>query len=156
MPRPFIVVAVFFAVAVAGCDDGKAKVEAAGKKLDKAIDDFDVDDAKQHLNSAKDAIGRGLEAIEDCAWAATIAGDVVKEPVTELRRLCSFDAPLARATRAVENAEKARAEQPDAPSLTECSSDTWTKAARDLDASFASEPRWTAVKTRWKNVCPGP
>ena len=151
---PTSLIALSLMIAVAGCEDGKATAKQVGKKIDHAIDDLDLDEAKQHLSNAKDALGKGLEAVEDCAWAATIAVDVVQEPVSELRRLCSFDGPLARATRAVEKAEQARAAQPDAPSLTECASETWDKAARGLDASFASEPRWTAVKTRWKNVCP--
>jgi hypothetical protein len=141
-------------VVAAGCKDGKEKMKEAAKDVDKAIDDFDMDDAKQHLANAKDALGRGLDAVEDCSWAATVAADVVKDPITELRRLCSFDAPLGRATRAVEKAEKARAEQPEAPSLTECSSDGYAKAAKELDDKYATEPRWTAIKARWTKVCP--
>src|SRR5262245_15811992 len=54
----FVSLAVLVAAAAAspGCDDGKAKVKAAAKKVDKAIDDFDLDDAKQHLIKAKDSI----------------------------------------------------------------------------------------------------
>jgi hypothetical protein len=160
-----IILALFpLAVLGAACDDAsstkvKDDVKSAAKKVDQALDDLDTDDVKRHLNNAKDAIGRGVDAVEDCSWAATIAGDVVKdavkEPIEELRRLCSFDAPLGRATRAVEKAEKARAEQPEAPSLTECASDDYAKAARELDGKFGGEPRWLAVKARWGKVCPG-
>jgi hypothetical protein len=144
----------------AGCEDGKAKAKEAASKVDKALDELDVDEARRHLASAKDAVARGLDAAEDCAWAARIADDVVKDavrdPVKELRRICSFDAPLARATRAVTSAEKARAELPEAPSLTECSSDEWAAARRVIEASpHASDPRWTELVERWNKVCPG-
>ena len=153
MSRITIVLAAL-AFTVAACKYGKEKMKEAAKDVDKAIDDFDMDDAKKHLANAKDALGRGLDAVEDCSWAATVAADVVKDPITELRRLCSFDAPLGRATRAVEKAEKARAEQPEAPSLTECSSDGYAKAARELDEKYSTDPKWTAVKARWAKVCP--
>jgi hypothetical protein len=146
-------------LAFVACDDGKAKAKEAVKKVDQAIDNLDVEEAKQHLSNAKDAVAKGLDAAEDCAWAARIADDVardtIKDPVKELKRICSFDAPLARATKAVSTAEKAKAEQPEAPSLTECSSDDWATMKRTLDNSpFASEPRWTELKARWAKVCP--
>jgi hypothetical protein len=155
--RSTITLAVTLAVmlAVVACKDGKERMNEAKKDVDKAVDTLELDDAKQHLVNAQAALAKGLDAVEDCTWAATVASDVVKDPVTELRRLCSFDAPLGRATRAVDKAEKARAEQPDAPSLTECQSDSYAKAAKELDASFATEPRWTSVKARWTKVCPG-
>lgn len=160
MRRSFTL-ALLLALAVLGCDDGtKTKAKEAVNKVDQAIDKLDADDAKQHLQRAKDSLAKGLDAAEDCAWAARIADDVVKgaieDPVTELRRICSFDAPLGRATRAVVAAEKAKAEQPEAPSYTECSSDDWAAMKRQLDASpHASEPRWTELKARWAKVCPG-
>jgi hypothetical protein len=146
-------------LAFAACDNGKAKAKEAVNKVDKAIDDLDADEAKQHLTNAKDAVAKGLDAAEDCAWAARIADDVVKDaikdPVKELKRICSFDAPLAKATKAVTTAEKAKAEQPEAPSLTECSSDDWANMKRQIDGSpNASEPRWTDLKARWAKVCP--
>ena len=154
MSRIAIVVAAF--VFAAACKDGKEQMKEAAKDVDKAIDHFDVDDATKHLVSAKDSIAKGLDAVVDCSWAATVAADVVKDPITELRRLCSFDAPLGRATRAVEKAEKARAEQPEAPSLTECASDGYAKSAKELDDKYPAEAKWIAVKARWAKVCPGP
>jgi hypothetical protein len=143
------------------CDGDKAKTKAkeAVDKVDKAIDNLDVDEAKQHLSNAKDAVAKGLDAAEDCSWAARIADDVVqetiKDPVKELKRICSFEAPLARATKAVANAEKAKTEQPEAPSYTECSSDDWAAMKRQIDGSpNAGEARWTELKARWAKVCP--
>ena len=75
---------------------------------------------------------------------------------TELARLCSFDVPMRHATMAVTAAEKARTEMPAAPSLTECSSDGWTKAKAALDRDHGSEAAWTALAARWAKVCPGP
>ena len=146
-------------LAAIGCEGGKEKAKEAANKVDKAIDDLDMDEAKQHLSNAKDAVAKGLDAAEDCAWAARIADDVVKDtikdPVKELKRICSFDAPLARATKAVTAAEKAKQEQPDAPSYTECSSDDWANMRRKLDdGPHASDARWTELKARWANVCP--
>lgn len=161
MVRTGILVVLAFA---AGCDSSdRAKVkEKAGEavdKVDKAIDNLDVDEAKQHLSSAKDAIARGLDAAAECSWAARVADDVakdaVKDPVRELKRLCSFDAPLGRATKAVVAAEKAKAEQPEAPSYTECSSDAWVTAGREIEATpHAGDPRWTDLKARWAKICP--
>jgi hypothetical protein len=142
-----------------GCEDGKAKAKEAVDKVDKAIDNLDLEEAKQHLSNAKDAVAKGLDAAADCAWAARVADDAAKDaleaPVKELKRICSFDAPLAKALKALQNAEKAKAEQPEAPSLTECSSDDWANMKRELDGGpHASDPRWTELKTRWAKVCP--
>lgn len=155
-------------VALGACEDAKPKVDNAVdkvknnsvvKKVDQTLDKLDLDEAKDHLAKAKDALAKGLDAAEDCSWAARIADDVIKDalkdPITELRRLCSFDAPLGRATKAVVAAEKARAEMPGAPSLTECSSDEWAAAKRDIEASpHKGEARWTELVARWTKVCP--
>jgi hypothetical protein len=150
---------ILLVVLAIGCDGTKEKAKEAANKVDKAIDDLDVDEAKQHLSNAKDAIAKGLDAAEDCAWAARIADDVVKDtikdPVKELKRICSFDAPLARATKAVAAAEKAKQEQPEAPSYTECSSDDWANMKRQLDdGPHAGDARWSELKARWAKVCP--
>jgi len=158
---PLLLCVALFACESKKVDDAvnKVKDNTVVKKVDKALDELDVDEAKQHLSSAKEAIGKGLEAAEACSWAARIADDVVKDavkdPLKELKRLCSFDAPLARATKAVSNAEQARAEQPEAPSLTECSSDDWSNMKRAIEGSpHSGEPRWTELKARWAKVCP--
>ena len=80
-------------LALAACDEAKQKADkavdtvknnSAVQKVDKALDNLDLDEVKAHLSSAKDAIGRGLEAAEDCAYAARIADDVVKNaPLVE-------------------------------------------------------------------------
>jgi hypothetical protein len=146
-------------LAFAACDDGKAKAKEAVDKVDKAIDNLDLDEAKQHLSNAKDAIAKGLDAAAECSWAAKVADDAakdaLKEPIKELKRICSFEAPLGKALKALQNAEKAKAEQPEAPSLTECSSDDWANMKRELDGGpHANDPRWTELKTRWAKVCP--
>ena len=134
------------------------KVKSVGNKVGGALDKLDVDEAKTQLGSARESLAKGLEAVEECAWVARIAEDAAKDamamPVSELRKLCAFDAPLSRATTAVTKAEAAKAEQPEAPSFTECSSDDWSKVKKQLDTRYASEPRWTELKTRWTKVCP--
>lgn len=137
------------ACATFGCDDGKAKVESGVKKAEQVVDKLDRDEAAGHLAAAKAALAQGTDPAVPCTW-------VTSHPeATELARLCSFDVPLRRATVAVTKAEKARAEVPDAPTLTECMSDEWTKAKQKLDGAYASEPAWTALAARWTKVCPG-
>lgn len=136
--------------ALAGCDNGKAKVEAAAKQLDKAVDKLEADEAATQLASAKAALAQGTDPFEACTWVAS------HPTATELARLCSFDVPMRHATRAVAAAEQARAEVPAAPTLTECSSDAWPKAKQQLDRDHASDPAWTALAARWAKVCPGP
>lgn len=149
------------ALAAAGCDSGNAKAKAKeiGGKVDHALDDLDRDAIAQRLADAKRDLASGGEPGEPCTWVVTAAADGVaaasQAAVTELRRLCSLDVPLGRATRAVTLAEAARAELPEAPSLTECSSDAWPKAKQRLDRDHANEPRWTELKARWAKVCPG-
>lgn len=158
-PRDIVLIAAAIVALAAGCDDGKAKVKEVGKKVDQALDNLDKGEAAAHLATARDAVARGTEPAEACSWAASAAADsaaaTAQPAVTELRRLCSLDVPLGRATRAVTQAEAARAEQPEAPSLTECSSDEWPRARQRLDRDHASEPRWTELKARWAKVCPG-
>jgi hypothetical protein len=62
---------------------------------------------------------------------------------------------MIRARRALAAAEKARAEQKDAPSLTECSSDEWAAVKTKLDAEHSGKAEWTDVKARWAKACPG-
>jgi hypothetical protein len=146
---------------LAACDSGTVdKVKEVGKKVDNAATKLDTDEAATYLAQAKDAIGKGTEPAEACTWAgsqtATNAAAAAKASIDELRRLCSLDVPLMRATRAVTAAEAARAEQPQAPSLTECSSDEYPKAQQRLDRDHATEARWTDLKARWTKVCPAP
>ncbi|MCX5746102.1 MAG: hypothetical protein NT062_26795, partial [Proteobacteria bacterium] len=134
------------------------KLKRAGDKVGGALDTLDADEATEKLAAAKASLAAARPFDEECAWVARVADDAAKDatkaPIAELRRLCSFEAPLARATAAVARAEAAKAEQPEAPSLTECSSDDWAKASQQLDASaFASEARWIGAKARWTKVC---
>ena len=141
--------AVLLLCALAACDDGKAKVEAAAKKLDNAVDKLEKDEAATQLASAKAALAANADPAEACTWVAS------HPTATELARLCSFDVPMRHATMAVTAAEKARAELPEAPSLTECQSDGWAKAKAALDRAHGSEAAWTALAARWAKVCPG-
>ena len=141
--------AVLMLTALVACNDGKAKVEAAVKKADQAVDKLDRDEAADMLASAKTALGQGTDPAEACTW-------VTSHPAaTELARLCSFAVPMRHATLAVTMAEKARAEQPEAPTLTECASDEWIKAKAKLDRDHASDAAWTALAARWTKICPG-
>lgn len=153
MIRSTCIAALLLLLVVAACDDGKAKVEAGARKADQAYDKtvgkLDRDEAAGHLAAAKAALAQGTDPGEACTWSAT------NPAATELARLCSFDVPMQYATRAVTMAEQARAQQPDAPMLTECSSDSWTRAKQKLDGKHASEPTWTALVARWTKVCPG-
>lgn len=150
---------VVVALAITACDDSKvAKVKQLTKKGDDVLEKFDFDEAKQHVANAKQALAAGTDPAEDCSWVARISGgdgpEATKAQVVELRRLCTIEVPLGRATRAVTAAEKAKVEQPEAPSYTECSSDEWAAAKQALDGSPASsDARWTGLKARWTKIC---
>ena len=143
-------------LALVACDEGtKSKVKETAGKVDKAVDKLDVDDAKQHLDDARAALAKGAHPADACSWVASqIDTDATKRTLDELRVLCDRDASLDRAKQAVVNAEKARAEIPEAPSLTECQSDDWANMKTKLEASYASDPKWTELKARWAKVCP--
>jgi hypothetical protein len=152
-------VLVALVVLAAACDSGSSKVKEIGKKIDDTVDRLDKDESAQNLAAAKEALAAGKEPVEPCSWAssstANNAAASARPAIDELRRLCSLDVPLLRATRAVTQAETARAEQPQAPSLTECSSDEWPKARTQLDRDHPGEARWTDLKARWAKACPG-
>lgn len=137
--------------ALFACDEGKAKdkINAATKKADEVVDKLERGEAADQLAAARASLAQGTDPGEPCTWVTT------HPEATELARLCGFDLPMRHATLAVTMAEKARAEQPDAPTLTECSSDEWTRAKQKLDGAHASEPAWTALAARWAKVCPG-
>ena len=144
-------------LALVACDEGtKSKVKDTVKKVDNAVDKFEAGDAKEHLDKAKAAIASGTDPAEDCSWVARATDtDATKASLDELRKLCTLGAPMLKATAAVVRAEKARAEVPDAPTLTECQSDDWAAMKTKLEgSSFASDAKWTAVKARWAKVCP--
>ena len=131
----------------------KDKVVNAGKKVDKALDGLDADEANTHLANAKDAVGKGSDPAEDCSWVrGATSTDATADAIKQLQALCATDVPLAKATKAVVAAETAKQEQPGAPSYTECSSDSWAKAKTQLASS--TDSRWTYLQTRWKKVCP--
>ena len=144
-------------LALVACDEGtKSKVKETAKKVDTAMDKLDTSDAKEHLDKAKAALASGTDPAEDCSWVASQTDtEATKDTLAELRKLCSFDAPLERAKQAVVRAEKARAEVPEAPALTECQSDDWANMKAKLAASpHASDPRWADLQARWAKACP--
>ena len=118
----------------AGCDDGKAKVKEVGQKVDQTLDKLDQSEAQAYLDDAKASLAKGLDAAASCSWVARAPADQRAAAVDELRVLCSLEVPMARATRAVIQAEAARAEQPAAPSLTECQSEPWSQAVARREA----------------------
>ncbi len=145
------------------CEGAKDKAAAGLDKVDKATDKvvgaLDGDDLAKQLASAQAAIANNKEPTAECAWFSQTPDGAkaghLSGAAGEFKQLCSFDAPLIGATRAVVAAEKARAEQPQAPSLTECSSDTWFQVQRTLDQSmYNGVIRWTELKARWAKVCP--
>jgi len=144
-------------LALIACDEGtKSKVKDTAKKVDNAVDKFEANDVKEHLDKAKAAIAAGTEPHEECSWVARATDtDATKASLDELRKLCTLDAPLLKATAAVVRAEKARAEVPDAPTLTECQSDEWAQMKTKIEGSpSASDAKWTDLKARWAKACP--
>ncbi len=133
----------------------KVKDNTVVQKVDKGLDKLDSDEATTHLAKAKEMIGKGEDPAEACSWADRSAGNSATDAVKELSKLCQLDVPLGRATRAVITAEKAKAEQPSAPSLTECSSDDWAAMKTKIEGgAFATDSRWGELKARWTKVCP--
>lgn len=160
--------ALFLVILAAGCESkvdkldqaidklgDKVKDNTVVQKVDKGLDKLDSDEASDHLAKAKEMIGKGEEPHEACSWVARAATSSATDTVKELARLCALDVPLARATKAVVAAEKAKAEQPSAPSLTECSSDDWAAMKTKIEGgAFASDARWGDLVARWNKVCP--
>ena len=149
---------VLFVLLVVACESKVDKLDKALDKLEdkvennkvsKTLDKLDSDEANQHLTSARELIGKGGDAPEDCSWAQRTPA-----APAELVRLCTVDVPLAKATKAVTAAEAAKTAQPEAPSYTECSSDAWSAARRKLDDKLGSDPKWSDLKARWAKVCP--
>jgi hypothetical protein len=146
--------ACLIVVALVACEEGtKAKVKETATKVDNAVDKFEANDAKDHLDKARAQLAAGTDPAEDCSWASSQTDTAATKPaLDELRKLCSIDAPLERAKQAVVRAEKAKAEQPEAPSLTECQSDDWANMKAKLASS--GDPRWKDLEARWAKVCP--
>jgi len=151
-------------VLTAACESKVDKLDKALDKLEdkvdnnrvaKGLDKLDTDEAEQHLTSAREALSKGADPAEDCSWVARAGQgtDKTRDTVAQLDRLCRLELPLSRATKAVVAAEKAKAEQPEAPSLTECSSDEWAAAKKTLDAAFGGEATWKDLQARWTKVC---
>ena len=135
--------------------EDKVKNNTVVQKVDKGLDNLDRDEASTHLAKAKEMVGKGEDPAEACSWAERAGTNAATDTVKELAKLCQLDVPLARATRAVAAAEKAKAEQPSAPSFTECSSDDWAAMKTKLEGgAFASDSRWADLKARWAKVCP--
>lgn len=135
--------------------EDKVKNNTVVQKVDKGLDKLDSDEASGHLSKAKEMVAKGEEPHEACSWVTRAASNSATDTVKELEKLCSLDVPLGKATKAVTAAEKAKAEQPSAPSLTECSSDEWAAMKTKIEgSSFASDSRWGDLKSRWAKVCP--
>jgi hypothetical protein len=137
-----------------GCDDPKAKVTGAAKKADQALENLDKSEAAGHLAKAREAVAAGQEPHDACSWVARTT-DTTNQDVVQLRRVCKFEVPMQKARAAADKAKRARDEQPEAPSLTECASDEWAAAKKTLDADFADDAAWTTLKATWTKVCPG-
>jgi len=152
-------------VLVAGCESkidkldkaldkmgDKVKDNSVVQKVDNSLDKLDTDEASGHLAKAKEMVAKGEDPAETCSWVTRAGGNAATETVRELEKVCQVDVPLGRATRAVIAAEKAKAEQPSAPSLTECSSDDWANMKIKLEGS--GDARWPDLKSRWAKACP--
>jgi hypothetical protein len=151
--RTWLVVVLLLAACNEKTKKAKESVEGAVEKVDKVMDKDDKADVDSHLAHAKAEVAEGRDPAEDCSWVERQTGTAAS--LTELRAFCDWDAPLARATAAVVRAEKAKAEQPEAPTLTECQSDDWPAMKAKLDAKTSTDPRWPALEARWAKVCPG-
>jgi hypothetical protein len=144
-------------VALCACDEGtKTKAKETAKKVDNAVDKFEKNDATEHVAHANAQITAGNDPAEDCSWlAAQTSTDATKPALAELGAICNFDAPLARAKAAVVRAEKAHAEVPEAPTLTECQSDDWANMKAKIEAGpSVGDAKWGDLKARWAKVCP--
>ncbi len=123
----------------------KVKDNSVVKSVDKGLDTLDRDEASTHLAKAREMVGKGEDPAEACSWVTRAGTNTDTDTVKQLDKLCKLDVPLGAATKAVVAAEKAKAEQPQAPSQTK------TK----LEGSpFASDARWADLKSRWTKVCP--
>lgn len=132
--------------------EDKVKNNTVVQKVDKGLDKLDTDEASDHLTKAKEMIAKGEEPMEACSWVDRAGASSAQDTVKQLQKLCQVDVPLTKATKAVVAAEKAKAEQPSAPSLTECSSDDWAAMKPKLEGT--SDSRWGDLKARWAKVCP--
>jgi hypothetical protein len=150
--RTWLVVVLLLAACNEKTKKAKESVEGAVEKVDKVMDKDDKADVDSHLTHAKAEVAAGRDPAEDCSWVERQTGTAAS--LTELRAFCDWDAPLARATAAVVRAEKAKAEQPEAPTLTECQSDDWPAMKAKLDAKTSTDPRWPDLEARWAKVCP--
>ncbi len=75
--------------------------------------------------------------------------------LTEYRRLCTLDGPLARMEHAVHAAEEARAANPSARVLSQCFSAHWDSSSEAVRAGEgASDPRVAGLEARWNSACP--
>lgn len=132
------------------------KVKGVGDKVGGALDKLDTGEAHDKLAAAKASIAGGLEASDECDWAArqTAPEATVAATIGELKKLCALDVPVSRATKAVVKAEAAKASDPQGKEFTECSSDDYAKAAQIVAAGgFASDPKWTELTARWSKIC---
>ncbi len=132
--------------------EDKVKSNTVVQKVDKGLDKLDTDEASDHLTKAKEMVAKGEEPMEACSWADRAGASSAQDTVKQLQKLCQVDVPLTKASKAVVAAEKAKAEQPSAPSLTECSSDDWAAMKTKLEGT--SDSRWGELKARWAKVCP--
>jgi hypothetical protein len=139
-----VAAAVLAVVAVAGCD----KAKETAKQADKALDESQAGDVRDRVARVKANLAAGRDSMSDCAWAKA-KGDAAGE----LLGLCGYDVPLADATRAVEEAERARAAHPQDPT-SECSDSNWDLAAEKLDRDHKGDAAWSALKDRWARACP--
>jgi hypothetical protein len=153
--RTWLVVVLLVAACNEKTKKAKESVEGAVKKVDKVMDKDDNADVDSHLSHAIAEFKEGRDPAEDCSWLARQTETAAtRTALTEFNVICEWDAPLARATAAVVRAEKAKSEQPEAPTLTECQSDDWPAMKAKLDNSSVGDDRWPALKARWAKVCP--
>jgi hypothetical protein len=142
-------------VLLAACDQAKE----AAKKADHGLDSMQLDEVKASVTSVKANLAAGKDSLSDCAVGLRMSEDVgdsaeAKALVAELRTLCNHDVPLASATRAVVEAEQARAARPAENPLSECYSAAWDTAVDKLDRDSKADAPWTALKERWAKACP--
>jgi hypothetical protein len=136
------------------------KIEPADKYKNLGpIEELFLKSAEADLADVKGALARGDDPGARCIrgkdYRDTLKAQTSPEAeavMSELTKICDYEAPIKVMEREVSEAEKARSEQKNKP-VAECMSIDFERAEKNLEESHPNDQKFKELEARWNTAC---
>jgi hypothetical protein len=124
------------------------------------VEEMFLKSAKEDLAEVKAELARGDDPGARCIkgrdYRNTLKAKSSPEAeavMTELTKICDYEAPIKVMEREVSEAEKARREKPTEKPASECLSLDFKRAEENLSESHPNDQKFKELESRWNSAC---